>query len=248
VADCCEVRNACVVATERVLGVDACRGGWIGVSLGVGPTTAHFGPNIQDLIASAELHGRRFDVVAIDMPIGLPDSGRRQADLQARAAVGARRSSVFMTPVRAALEATDHDSAVRINRERAGEGLSIQAFSLKLKLLAVEQWVRGTQLRVVEVHPEVSFARLAGGPLNVRKTTWAGAERRRTLLAGVGIVLTGELGAAGVASAVDDVFDAAVAAWTGRRVGRSEAISMPDPPETLATACPVPFGCNRLSG
>jgi len=48
VADCCEVRN----------------GGWIGVSRGVGPTTAHFGPNIQDLIASAELHGR-FDVVAI---------------------------------------------------------------------------------------------------------------------------------------------------------------------------------------
>jgi len=237
VADCREVRNARAVATERVLGVDACRGGWIGVSLGVGPTTAHFGPNIQDLIASAELHGR-FDVVAIDMPIGLPDSGRRQADLQARAAVGARRSSVFMTPVRAALEATDHDSAVLINRERAGEGLSIQAFSLKLKLLEVEQWVRGTQLRVVEVHPEVSFARLAGGPLNVRKSTWAGAERRRTLLSGVGIVLTGELGAAGVASAVDDVFDAAVAAWTGRRVTRSEAISMPDPPETFSDGLP----------
>jgi len=33
--------------------------------------------------------------------------------------------------------------------------------------------------RVVEAHPEVSFATLAGAPLTERKTSWAGAVRRR---------------------------------------------------------------------
>jgi hypothetical protein len=56
------------------------------------------------------------------MPIGLPDRGRRAADVLARAAVGPLRSSVFMTPVRAALEADDHPSAAAVNRELAGEG------------------------------------------------------------------------------------------------------------------------------
>ncbi len=162
------------------------------------------------------------DVVAVDMPIGLPDRGRRQADILARVAVGPRRSSVFMTPVRAAMEASDHASAVVLNRERAGEGLSVQAFSLKPKMLQVQQWVRETSLRVVEVHPEVSFAQLAGGVFNLRKSTWAGAERRRALLAG-------ELGEAGAAVAVDDILDAAVAAWAARRVARGQALSMPDP-------------------
>lgn len=242
------VRHAQSVTTERVLGVDACRGGWVGVSLGLDSMSAYFASNIRDLIARAVLDGP-LDVVAIDMPIGLPDSGRRQADVLAKAAVGERRSSVFMTPVRAALDAGDHAAANLINRERAGEGLSVQAFSLKIKLQEVEGWVRATELRVVEVHPEVSFAQLAGGPLNVRKATWAGAERRRALLAGVGIDLVGELDSAGRAAAVDDVLDAAVAAWTARRVARSEAILMPDPPEKfsdgLTCAISVQLRVNR---
>jgi len=105
--------------------------------------------------------------------------------------VGPRRSSVFITPVRAAIEASDHASAVVLNRERTdgiNGGISVQAFSLKPKMLQVQQWVRETSLRVVEVHPEVSFAQLAGGFLNLRKSTWAGAVRRRSLLADAGIV------------------------------------------------------------
>jgi len=219
--------------TERVLGVDAGRVGWVGVALEHGVTHTYVAANIADLADRALLDGS-VDVVAVDMPIGLPDRGRRQADILARAAVGPRRSSVFMTPVRAALEAADHASAVILNRERAGEGLSVQAFSLKPKMLQVQQWVRETSLRVVEVHPEVSFAQLAGKPLDLRKSTWAGAVRRRALLADAGVVLAGELGEVGEAVAVDDILDAAVAAWTARRVVRGQALSMPDPPETFS--------------
>jgi predicted RNase H-like nuclease len=244
-------------------------------------------------------------VIAIDMPIGLPDNAPRQADLLARAAIGRLSSSVFTTPVRAALQAPTHAEAVLINRELTGQGLSIQAYGLRAKLFEVDEWLTRatTQVderpartttrldkpdgrattrlderldrattrlderdgpaiarvgepvsgaitrvgepvgraitRVVEVHPEVSFAYLAGAPLTVRKSTWAGAERRRALLADAGIPLCGDLGLAGYAVGVDDVLDAGAAAWSALRVAEGKALSFPDPPETFADGRPA---------
>ena len=109
--------------------------------------------------------------------------------------------------------------------------MSIQAFSLLPKIGEVDTWLPKAPCRVVEAHPEVSFTELAGEPAPPKKT-WAGAEHRRTLLERAGISLTGSLGEAGDAS-VDDVLDAAVAAWTARRVLLGTAIPFPDPPETL---------------
>jgi len=59
-------------------------------------------------------------VVAIDIPIGLPDRGRRQADVLAGKAVGTLTSLVFMTPTRAALDAPDHRTASARNHALAG--------------------------------------------------------------------------------------------------------------------------------
>jgi len=172
-------------------------------------------------------------VVGIDIPIGLPDKGRRSADVLAKRMVGTRRSSVFMTPVRDALLAPDHASAVQINRGKAGEGISAQAYALRERVLSVDAWVRRTDIIVREVHPEVSFAHLAGRPLRTRKKTWNGAEERRQLLATAGIDLTGlDLDDDGVA--VDDVLDAAAVAWTARRILTGEATSIPDPPERFS--------------
>jgi predicted RNase H-like nuclease len=64
----------------------------------------------------------------------------------------------------------------------------------------------------VEVHPQVSFARLAGSPLPEGKRTWAGAQHRRHLLADAGVVLADDVGQAGRHAAVDDVLDAGAAA------------------------------------
>lgn len=220
-----------------VLGVDACKGGWVSVRLDGNSTSACFAPGIDELVTTAERDGP-LSVVAIDIPIGLPDRGPRAADLLARAAIGALRSSVFMTPVREALAAPDHRTASERSRELTGAGISIQSFALKLKLLEVDQWVRNTRQRVVEVHPEVSFAELAGAPLAYSKRTWAGAERRRRLLADAGIALSGELGEAGRRAGVDDMLDAAVAAWTARRVATDAAVSRPDPPEVFSDGWP----------
>jgi predicted RNase H-like nuclease len=217
----------------RVLGVDACKAGWVGIVLGGGEPEAYVAASISALVGQAT-RGGTLQVVAIDIPIGLPDAGRRAADVLAKAAIGSLRSSVFMTPVRAALQEPDHATAVAVNRRLAGEGFSIQAFALRPKLVEVEQYVRVTTLRVIEVHPEVSFARMHGRPLPSRKATWAGAEARRRLLADHGIRLSGGLGLAGLNAGVDDVLDAGAAAWTASRYAAGQAISLPDPPEVFS--------------
>jgi predicted RNase H-like nuclease len=93
--------------------------------------------------------------------------------------------------------------------------------------------------RVVEAHPELSFAAMAGAPLRSRKITWAGAVQRRALLAQAGILLDGDLGLAGEQAGVDDVLDAAAAAWTARRVSQGVARCLPSPPEVFSDGIPA---------
>lgn len=220
----------------RVLGVDACRGGWVGICLDGGGGRAVFGTSIADVVANAG--DEALDVVAVDIPIGLPDNSRRRCDELAKKRIGARSSSVFMTPTRPALEAPTHAAAVVVNRELVQEGLSVQAFGLRHRLFEVEQWLPGAGCRVVEVHPEVCFAEMAGRPLLHSKSRWAGCEERRELLDKEGISLHGQLGAAGARAAVDDVLDAAAAAWTARRVAAGGAFSIPSQPEHFSDGWP----------
>ncbi|MBV1853184.1 DUF429 domain-containing protein [Catellatospora tritici] len=224
--------------TVRVLGVDACKAGWVGILLHGEQVSACFGVTIAELVAVAEAAGP-VAVVGIDIPVGLPDRGRRAADVLARTQAGPRWASIFMTPVRTALEAEGHAEAIRRNREVAAEGVSAQAYGLRSKILDVDSWVRGQGRRVVEVHPELSFAAMAGGPLASGKTTWAGSEQRRALLAGAGLNLVGELGPAGQLARVDDVLDAAAAAWSARRVADGVAVCVPAEPEFFSDGLPA---------
>ncbi|HEY7595710.1 MAG TPA: DUF429 domain-containing protein [Actinophytocola sp.] len=220
------------MSTERVLGVDACRAGWVGIALDGNRITAYQTRTIADLVTTAAADGP-LAVIAVDIPIGLPDNSRRQADVEARRAVGHLASSVFMTPVRGALEYRDHGSASAHNRERVGEGISIQAFGILPKVREVDLWLPSAPCRVVEVHPEVSFAALNGAPLDVRKHTWAGARLRHRLLTEAGIELR-DIGDPGAKAGVDDVLDAAVAAWTARRVREGTATSIPEESEIFS--------------
>ncbi|GHJ44324.1 hypothetical protein Cs7R123_16660 [Catellatospora sp. TT07R-123] len=224
----------------RVLGADACKAGWVGIVLDGTRVEAWFGATIAELLAAAETGGS-VAVVGVDIPIGLPDSGRRSADELARVQAGVRRASVFMTPVRHALLAADHAEAVQRNRAAtpSAEGISAQAYGLRERILDVDGWVRDQHRRVVEVHPELSFAAMAGGPLPSGKTTWAGAEQRRALLVEAGIVLASELGPVGRLARVDDVLDAAAAAWSARRVAAGTAACLPAEPEVFSDGLPA---------
>src|SRR5262249_18186822 len=134
--------------------------------------------------------------------------------------------------------AADHAAASAINRRLTGHGISIQAFALKPKLLEVEQWARATAVRVAEVHPEVCFARLAGAPLTARKSSWAGIEQRRALLAGAGIQLAGDLGAAGTFAGVDGGLGGSAPARAARPIPAGRARPLPAPPEVFSDGWP----------
>ncbi len=229
------------MSSGRVLGVDACRTGWAGIALSGGQARAYFAPGIQELADRAAAGGPLL-VIAIDIPVGLPDAGRRSADVLARKELKGRWPSLFITPVRTAVEAADYQAAAAENRRLAGEGLSRQAFALRAKILDVDQWLQAgspAPVRVVEAHPELSFAAMAGAPLRSRKSTWAGAVQRRALLAREGIVLDGDLGLAGEQAGVDDVLDAAAAAWTARRVSQGSARCLPLSPEVFSDGIPA---------
>jgi predicted RNase H-like nuclease len=160
-------------------------------------------------------------VIGVDVPIGLPKTGeRRRADMAARHLVGARRASVFFTPARAALEATTYREARTV-----APSTSAQGWALRTAILDVD---RVRDPRVHEVHPEVSFAVLAGEPLAFAKRTWNGHRERLELLGRAGIEIPDHLDAGLVAA--DDVLDAAVAAWTAARIARGEHMTIPADP------------------
>ncbi|HEV2071155.1 MAG TPA: DUF429 domain-containing protein [Acidimicrobiales bacterium] len=211
-----------------VVGADGCKRGWIAVALrDMGPE-AHYLPTIEALQVLAS----EADAVTIDIPIGLPTGGPREADLLARKFVGARRNSVFLTPVRDAIEARTHARATQAAAGLTGTGISQQAYALGRKMREVERWLPWSPCPVHEVHPEVPFAVLLGAPARASKKSWAGMVERRDALEAAGISLDG-IGAdsvAAVRASVDDIRDAAVAAWSAARIARKTARSFPDPP------------------
>jgi predicted RNase H-like nuclease len=196
----------------RVLGIDGWRGGWVGVVL---DGTAVVGATVADVVGQVA----DVAVVGIDIPIGLVDKGHRPCDLAARRLLGRRASTVFLTPPRAALEAPTYAEALTI------AGVSKQAYGLRRRIFEVEAWCAGTDLDVREVHPEVSFAEMAGRVLLTSKHTPEGLAERRAALQASGIEPPE---VARVPEA--DVLDAAAVAWTARRVAAGTARPLPDPP------------------
>jgi predicted RNase H-like nuclease len=211
-----------------VLGVDGCSGGWVGVVLGEhGAVRAVAGRALVDLLDQAPA----LAAVAIDIPVGLVDEGFRDADLAARAFLGnSRRSSVFITAPRSALEAPTYAEAGERCRAITGKGMSRQSWALAPRILEADRLRPKLALPLREAHPEVSFMAMAGAPLHASKHTWAGHCERRRLLDGAGIALPDDLGPAGSFAGTADMLDAAVMAWTARRIATGTARPLPDPP------------------
>ena len=154
--------------------------------------------------------------IGVDIPIGLPEAGHRACDLAARIFVGARRASVFLTPTRSLLR----------QPFSSGLGVTAQAYALRERILEVDA-VPASARRLLEVHPEVSFAAIGSAPLRDYKKSWAGMWHRIGLLKAAGIELPAEVGGAGRAGP-DDLLDAAAVAWTATRYARGEARRLPE--------------------
>jgi predicted RNase H-like nuclease len=220
--------------THVVLGVDGCRSGWVGVVLAPArPVVGVLGATIGPLVEAACAAAGSLEVVGIDMPIHPPEAGCRPADLAARAHLGRKASSIFLTPARSVLTARSYTDACAVARSLDGRAISRQAWALRTKILEVGTWLPAAPCPVYEVHPEVSFSLLTGAPISAGKRTAAGLAARRQALEGAGILVPTDLAdASGVAA--DDVLDAAVVAWSARRIAAGQARSFPDPPELSA--------------
>jgi predicted RNase H-like nuclease len=199
----------------RVAGVDGTKGGWVAVVLDDGGFVDDFLLRPVDT-TFAELTD--VYIIAIDIPIGF---GPREADRAARAFLSGTASVVFSTPPKARLEVPFGP----------GQGLSAQSHALGQRIIHVTGLARSDG-RFREVHPEVSFRAMNGGPsLGQRKKSAVGALERVELLRREGIELRDLSEAAGVP--LDDVLDAAAAAWSAQRIATGAAQSLPDPPEEI---------------
>jgi predicted RNase H-like nuclease len=199
--------------------VDGCRAGWVVASwerdaaelaVWVVPTFAE---------VAADLGAGRWRLVAVDMPIGLPEAGPRACDVAARRRLGPRRSTVYPAPVRSVLATGSYAQALAASRAASGVGLSRQAWNLVPKIREVEAAARrvGTD-RLLEVHPELGFATLLGAPPRHPKRSAAGRLERRTVLARVLPGLSPDGLPRRVGAADDDIADALALAWSARRL------------------------------
>lgn len=154
-------------------------------------------------------------VIGVDIPIGLPLTGTRRADLAARRFVGPRWASVWLTP----------PAAVLARGWAPGLGVSRQAHGMGARIREIEGL---GDARFREVHPEVTFAFLAKRDPVPRKRSWPGFWRRLELLERAGVELPQDLA---VDAPADDVLDAAAVALSAHRIATGAASTLPPDPE-----------------
>src|SRR3984957_13449780 len=220
-------------AARIVTGVDGCAAGWVAASLGPAmPDLIHAGRAAGSLVVGVTVAAALdllplAGVTAVDMPLGLLGAGWRDADLLARRALGRRGVTVFAIPLRAVWECQSYAEANRLCRELTGKGFSVQAWGLRRKIAEADQYRRraatepgGVQL--YEVHPELSFAAMAGAPLPDSKHTTAGLAVRPDLLARAGIPPPRE----GAGAAENDLLAAPAAPWPPRRIAAGTAVTL----------------------
>ena len=199
-------------------GVDGCRGQWL-AAVGDGDAVSWLlVPTFRDLYDDTAL-----TVIAIDVPIGLPESGRRACDGEARRLLGRRGSSVFAAPVRSVLSCTTYAEARGVLASLGGASMSAQAFGIVRAVRDVDGCVgpRDDE-RIVETHPELAFRLLSGERELVAKKTTAGLAARLRALAGWRGDVLDVLERVPAGVPVDDALDALACLWVAERWATGE--------------------------
>jgi predicted RNase H-like nuclease len=171
-------------------------------------------------------------IIAVDVPIGLPDvtlPGGRTCDRLARRLLGPRHRSVFSPMGRICLQIDKRERASELSRDRGGIGIGAQSWALKKKLLEVDTIMTpAAQRTVYEVHPEVSFFALNGGrPVIQSKKSPEGERLRLNILKEGGFPDWFLLPLRDFRNGRDDVLDACAALWTANRIYRGIAKRIP---------------------
>ncbi|MCB1478438.1 MAG: DUF429 domain-containing protein [Rhodobiaceae bacterium] len=227
-----------------VAGADGCRSGWVCALMRISGGKPVYGElrfamdfaHVLKLIPSPA-------IIAVDMPIGLPErtsTGGRPPEKCVRPLLGARQSSVFAIPSRAAVYADAYSEACRIALETSDppRKVSKQAFHIFPKIREIDALMTPQlQSRVYECHPEVALMQSNGAPAPLPKKVKSrinpdGVQWRIDFLTGLGIppeLFTGTL-PRGVKHGRDDIADAAACALTAWRILEGRAIRYPHKP------------------
>jgi predicted RNase H-like nuclease len=220
----------------NLAGINGCRGGWFCIfeETPSRRLASKIFPSIDDLAKFAE----QVDVVAIDVPIGLTDSGARACDVSARKMLGGTRaSSVFPAPIRPALSSATYDEACSRSFEAQQKRLSKQSWAIYPKIRQLDELLQARPHlcnKIFEVHPEVSFcAWNSMHPIIEPKKSKEGADKRRSLItqhfgADAFEIIRARYKKSEVAD--DDILDGFAALWTAERILNGTSRTLPESP------------------
>jgi predicted RNase H-like nuclease len=221
---------------SNIAGIDGCKSGWFCIFEEL--PSRRLASKIFSTIEDLAKHAEQLDVVAIDVPIGLTDSGSRACDVGARKMLGgARASSVFPAPIRPALSSATYEEACSRSFEAQQKKLSKQSWAIYPKIRQLDELLqtrRDLCEKIFEVHPEVSFcAWNSMEPIIEPKKSKEGADKRRALI-------TQHFGADAFEPirarykrkevGDDDILDAFAALWTGERILNGTSGNLPESP------------------
>lgn len=220
----------------KYIGVDACKKGWFAVCL---DPDRRWVIEIFDCIDNLWNAFQMVSLILIDIPIGLPGSGKRQCDVEARKILKQRAASVFPVPCRQAIHANTYANACRLNQNILDAKLSIQTWNISRKIREVDNLLlSNTKARrcVRESHPEICFWALANGQsMTHYKKTRKGFSERIKILKKINPT-TDEIVAAAMNTyrrkdlTRDDILDAMVLAITAS-VASGGIVTIPKHPE-----------------
>ena len=169
----------------KYVGLDWAGKGWFGVVL----RNDTYETEVFPTILSVWHKHRDAERIFIDIPIGLPEEGRRKCDEEAADELSPdRRSSVFPTPCRDAVYETTLETAKEVNKEAIGDSISNQTWAIMPRIREVDEFlveIPEAREKVREVHPEICFWAFEGEPMIDGKKTEEGREERRRVLADV---------------------------------------------------------------
>ena len=223
----------------KYVGVDGCKGGWIGVGLSDDDGC----PKIAVCKAFSDIVACFGDacVILVDIPIGLPeDTTPRACDIEARKKLGRKRlAAVFPAPPRPFVDKValtpDWDwtaihgkpfqeafaEANKWHREKfRNKGLAAQAFGIAPKIAEMDEFMRtrdAASPEIREVHPEICFWALnEQQPMSHKKSNSEGCEERLATLRRCAQEINGV--------DVDAIFKKARGKWTKTRVADDDIL------------------------
>lgn len=171
------------LSNERYGGIDGCRGGWFCIWT---KDRRFFAFELLSKLDDIMEYKKNAKNIFIDIPIGLPDKGRRVCDYEARRLLGPRASTVFFAPVLKTMNSRTYEEACRVNKEKAGKKISIQVWNLMPKIRETDRFLKiYPEMRKIfrESHPELCFQGLrAGKTIKESKKTAEGIQKRMECL------------------------------------------------------------------